>query len=160
MRHSFEEGGNGQEQTETSLWLVAQTIGHGRRWIGISIAFGLGQGVLMVMQAWLLATLLHGFIIEGSTPEHSAPLHQSVAGDPDQGGPGLWPRGGEFQGGQCGAPGHPRAGAHPPRQARPCLYPASPAGSWASLLLEQIEEMQDFFSRYLPQMAIAVFIPW
>ena len=34
------------------------------------IAFGLGQGVLMVMQAWLLATLLHGFIIEGSTPEH------------------------------------------------------------------------------------------
>ncbi|WP_412841641.1 ABC transporter transmembrane domain-containing protein, partial [Aeromonas dhakensis] len=33
------------------------------------------------------------------------------------------------------------------------------AGSWASLLLEQIENMQDFFSRYLPQMAIAVFIP-
>lgn len=53
-------------------WLRKQS-GHGRRWIGISIAFGLGQGVLMVMQAWLLATLLHGFIIEGSTPEHSAP---------------------------------------------------------------------------------------
>ena len=52
-------------------WLRKQS-GHGRRWIGISIAFGLGQGVLMVMQAWLLATLLHGFIIEGSTPEHSA----------------------------------------------------------------------------------------
>ena len=42
-------------------WLRKQS-GHGRRWIGISIAFGLGQGVLMVMQAWLLATLLHGFI--------------------------------------------------------------------------------------------------
>ncbi|MCV5791628.1 ABC transporter transmembrane domain-containing protein, partial [Escherichia coli] len=37
----------------------------------ISIAFGLGQGILMVAQAWLLATLLHGFIIEGSTPEQS-----------------------------------------------------------------------------------------
>ena len=54
-------------------WLRKHS-GHGRRWIGISIAFGLGQGVLMVMQAWLLATLLHGFLLEGSTPEHSAPL--------------------------------------------------------------------------------------
>ena len=28
----------------------------------------------MVAQAWLLATLLHGFIIEGTTPEQSIPL--------------------------------------------------------------------------------------
>ena len=41
----------------------------------------------------------------------------------------------------------------------PAYIQRRPAGSWASLLLEQIEEMQDFFSRYLPQMAIAVFIP-
>ena len=54
-------------------WLRKQSS-HGRRWITISIAFGLGQGILMVAQAWLLATLLHGFIIEGSTPEQSITL--------------------------------------------------------------------------------------
>ena len=53
-------------------WLRRQS-GHGRRWIGFSIALGLGQGVLMVMQAWLLAALLHGFIIEGATPEPPFP---------------------------------------------------------------------------------------
>ena len=54
-------------------WLRKQS-GHGRRWIGLSIGLGMGQGILMVMQAWLLATLLHGFIIEGTTPEQSIPL--------------------------------------------------------------------------------------
>ncbi|MGL4915062.1 MAG: heme ABC transporter permease/ATP-binding protein CydD, partial [Aeromonas allosaccharophila] len=54
-------------------WLRKQSS-HGRRWITISIAFGLGQGILMVAQAWLLATLLHGFITEGSTPEQSITL--------------------------------------------------------------------------------------
>ena len=34
-------------------WLRKQS-GHGRRWIGLSIGLGMGQGILMVMQAWLL----------------------------------------------------------------------------------------------------------
>ncbi|HDX8495856.1 TPA: cysteine/glutathione ABC transporter permease/ATP-binding protein CydD, partial [Aeromonas dhakensis] len=54
-------------------WLRNQSS-HGRRWIGLSIGFGLGQGILMVAQAWLLATLLHGFIIEDATPAGSIPL--------------------------------------------------------------------------------------
>ncbi|MFA0124831.1 cysteine/glutathione ABC transporter permease/ATP-binding protein CydD, partial [Vibrio sp. 10N.261.48.A2] len=35
-----------------------------------------------------------------------------------------------------------------------------PAGTWATLLLEQVEDMQDFFSRYLPQMSLSVMIPF
>ncbi len=34
-----------------------------------------------------------------------------------------------------------------------------PAGSCATLLLEQIEEMQDYYARYLPQMTLAALIP-
>lgn len=34
-----------------------------------------------------------------------------------------------------------------------------PAGSWATIILEQIEDMQEYYSRYLPQMYLAVFIP-
>ncbi|PPS59181.1 hypothetical protein CRX72_12905 [Pantoea sp. BRM17] len=34
-----------------------------------------------------------------------------------------------------------------------------PAGSWSTLLLEQIEQLQEYYARYLPQMTLAVAIP-
>ncbi|MGL6508865.1 heme ABC transporter permease/ATP-binding protein CydD [Aeromonas hydrophila] len=140
-------------------WLRNQSS-HGRRWIGLSIGFGLGQGILMVAQAWLLATLLHGFIIEGSTPEQSIPLFIALLLVTL--GKAVLAYGREVASFKAGSA---------VRQAirelvltrlgrlGPAYIQRRPAGSWASLLLEQIENMQDFFSRYLPQMAIAVFIP-
>jgi ATP-binding cassette subfamily C protein CydD len=41
----------------------------------------------------------------------------------------------------------------------PAYIKGKPAGAWATLLLEQVEDMQDFFSRYLPQMSLSVLIP-
>ncbi|PEI03177.1 cysteine/glutathione ABC transporter permease/ATP-binding protein CydD [Pantoea agglomerans] len=41
----------------------------------------------------------------------------------------------------------------------PAWIKGKPAGSWATLLLEQIEEMQEYYARYLPQMTLAVLIP-
>lgn len=41
----------------------------------------------------------------------------------------------------------------------PAWIQGKPAGSWATLLLEQIEEMQEYYARYLPQMTLAVLIP-
>ncbi|MFM5253960.1 heme ABC transporter permease/ATP-binding protein CydD [Aeromonas hydrophila] len=140
-------------------WLRNQSS-HGRRWIGLSIGFGLGQGILMVAQAWLLATLLHGFIIEGTTPAQSIPLFIALLLVTL--GKAVLAYGREVASFQAGSA---------VRQAirelvltrlgrlGPAYIQRRPAGSWASLLLEQIENMQDFFSRYLPQMAIAVFIP-
>ncbi|MGL6262427.1 heme ABC transporter permease/ATP-binding protein CydD [Aeromonas jandaei] len=140
-------------------WLRTQSS-HGRRWITISIAFGLGQGILMVAQAWLLATLLHGFIIEGSTPEQSIPLFITLLLVTL--GKAALAYGREVASFKAGS-----AVRQTIRQLvltrlsrlGPAYIQRRPAGSWASLLLEQIENMQDFFSRYLPQMAIAVFIP-
>ena len=140
-------------------WLRNQSS-HGRRWIGLSIGFGLGQGILMVVQAWLLATLLHGFIIEGTTPAQSIPLFIALLLITL--GKAVLAYGREVASFKAGSA---------VRQAirelvltrlgrlGPAYIQRRPAGSWASLLLEQIENMQDFFSRYLPQMAIAVFIP-
>ncbi|KYP97820.1 hypothetical protein BG74_00260, partial [Sodalis-like endosymbiont of Proechinophthirus fluctus] len=34
-----------------------------------------------------------------------------------------------------------------------------PTGSWSSMLLEQIEEMHDYYARYLPQMSLSVLVP-
>lgn len=140
-------------------WLRKQSS-HGRRWITISIAFGLGQGILMVAQAWLLATLLHGFIIEGSTPEQSITLFITLLLVTL--GKAALAYGREVASFKAGS-----AVRQTIRQLvltrlsrlGPAYIQRRPAGSWASLLLEQIENMQDFFSRYLPQMAIAVFIP-
>ncbi|MEF1228968.1 cysteine/glutathione ABC transporter permease/ATP-binding protein CydD, partial [Vibrio fortis] len=46
------------------------------------------------------------------------------------------------------------------RELGPAYIKGMPAGTWATLLLEQVEDMQDFFSRYLPQMSLSVMIPF
>lgn len=44
-------------------------------------------------------------------------------------------------------------------QLRPSWVQSKPAGSWATIILEQIDDMKDYYSRYLPQMYLAAFIP-
>jgi len=43
--------------------------------------------------------------------------------------------------------------------AGPAWIQGKPAGSWSTLLLEHIEEMQLYYARYVPQMSLAVCIP-
>ena len=140
-------------------WLRKQS-GHGRRWIGLSIGLGMGQGILMVMQAWLLATLLHGFIIEGTTPEQSIPLFIALLLVTLAKAALAYGREvASFRAGSAVRQAIRELVLTRLARLGPAYIQRRPAGSWASLLLEQIEEMQEFFSRYLPQMAIAVFIP-
>ncbi|MNO46916.1 ATP-binding/permease protein CydD [compost metagenome] len=140
-------------------WLRKQS-GHGRRWIGLSIGLGMGQGILMVMQAWLLATLLHGFIIESTTPEQSIPLFIALLLVTLTKAALAYGREvTSFRAGSAVRQAIRELVLTRLARLGPAYIQRRPAGSWASLLLEQIEEMQEFFSRYLPQMAIAVFIP-
>ncbi|MGE6225346.1 heme ABC transporter permease/ATP-binding protein CydD [Aeromonas media] len=140
-------------------WLRKQS-GHGRRWIGLSIGLGMGQGILMVMQAWLLATLLHGFIIEDTTPEQSIPLFIALLLVTLTKAALAYGREvASFRAGSAVRQAIRELVLTRLARLGPAYIQRRPAGSWASLLLEQIEEMQEFFSRYLPQMAIAVFIP-
>ncbi|WP_429163855.1 heme ABC transporter permease/ATP-binding protein CydD [Aeromonas rivipollensis] len=140
-------------------WLRKQS-GHSRRWIGLSIGLGMGQGILMVMQAWLLATLLHGFIIEGTTPEQSIPLFIALLLVTLTKAALAYGREvASFKAGSAVRQAIRELVLTRLARLGPAYIQRRPAGSWASLLLEQIEDMQEFFSRYLPQMAIAVFIP-
>lgn len=41
----------------------------------------------------------------------------------------------------------------------PAWIQGRPAGSWSSMLLEQIEHLHDFYAHYLPQMYLAVLVP-
>ena len=42
----------------------------------------------------------------------------------------------------------------------PSYIKGKPAGTWATLVLEQVEDMHDFFAKYLPQMSLAVLVPF
>ncbi len=46
------------------------------------------------------------------------------------------------------------------RALGPAYIKGKPAGAWATLTLEQVENMHDFFARYLPQMSLSVLIPF
>ncbi|MCC3701108.1 cysteine/glutathione ABC transporter permease/ATP-binding protein CydD [Rouxiella badensis] len=150
---------NKTRQQELIRWLKQQSA-RAKRWIRLSMMLGLLSGLLVLAQAWLLAGLLHSLIIT-HTPRET--LWQSFlflaltfllrAGV-------TWLR--EQVGFVCG-----RVIREEMRRLvldrlhvlGPAWIKGKPAGSWATLILEQIEDMHDYYARYLPQIALAGIIP-
>lgn len=141
-------------------WLRQQRI-HGARSLRAASLFGLAGALVIIVQAWLLASLLQNLIM-AQQPRGSlltdfillllcfvlrAGLNYAR----------------EMAGYQAGVAIR-RALRQQVLDRLNALGPAwiqgKPAGSWATLLLEQIEEMQDYYARYIPQMSLAVFIPF
>lgn len=150
---------NKQRQRELTQWLK-QHSRLARRWLRFSMLLGLLSGLLIIAQSWLLASLLQGLIID-NTPRDA--LQNDVA---------LllvtivlrallsWLR--ERVGFRCGQVVRREIRAlvlDRLAQLGPAWVQGQPAGHWSTLLVEQIEEMQDFYARYLPQMALAVTLP-
>ncbi|MGE1561163.1 heme ABC transporter permease/ATP-binding protein CydD [Pantoea septica] len=150
---------NKTRQQELTRWLRQQRA-YGGRWLRLTSLFGLASALVIIAQAWLLAFLLQALIVE-QRPRADLLLPfallllcfalravlnyaREAAG---------------FRAGQ--------AIRHALRQQvldrlsalGPAWIRGKPAGSWATLLLEQIEEMQDYYARYLPQMTLAALIP-
>lgn len=121
---------------------------------------GLLSGLLILAQAWLLAGLLHHLVVL-HTPRSA--LWQNFlflaltfvlrAGV-------TWLR--EQVGFICGRlvrEAMRKQVLNRLHQLGPAWIKGKPAGSWATLILEQIEEMQDYYARYLPQISLAGIIP-
>ncbi|WP_281222153.1 heme ABC transporter permease/ATP-binding protein CydD [Photobacterium sanguinicancri] len=148
-----------QLQRDLTKWLKSQSK-LAKRWLMLSVGLGFVSGLLLVGQAALLAHILHQLIIEHTDKSelvgHFIGLITVV---------GLraacsWGR--EVFGYRCGE--QIRLHIRQLIMQRlhnlgPAYIKGKPAGAWASLVLEQVEEMQDFFSRYIPQMSIAVLVP-
>lgn len=148
-----------QKQRDLTKWLKSQSK-LAKRWLMLSVGLGFLSGLLLVGQAALLAHILHQLIIEHTDKAelvgHFIALIVIV---------GLraacsWGR--EVFGYRCGE----EIRLHIRQlildrlhKLGPAYIKGKPAGAWASLVLEQVEEMQDFFSRYIPQMSIAVLVP-
>ncbi|OON40983.1 cysteine/glutathione ABC transporter permease/ATP-binding protein CydD [Izhakiella australiensis] len=150
---------NKTRQQELTRWLRQQTA-PAKRWLRLSSLLGIVSALILVAQAWLLATLLQALIVD-QTPRASlaAPFLLLILCFALR---ALLTLARERAGFRCG-----QSVRLALRQqvldhlttAGPAWIQGKPAGSWATLLLEQIEEMHDYYARYLPQMTLAVLIP-
>lgn len=121
---------------------------------------GLLSGLLILAQAWLMAGLLHSLIIEHTSRDALLQSFLLMALTFVLRAVVTWLR--EQVGFICG-----RVIRQEMRKLvldrleklGPAWIRGKPAGSWASIILEQIEDMQDYYSRYLPQIALAGIIP-
>lgn len=132
-----------------------------QKWLLITIGLGVLSTLFLLGQAAFLASILHNIIIE-HVDKHQ--LVSSFIGLAVMiAGRALCTWGREIAGYRCGEAVRlyiRQQILDKLRDLGPAYIKGKPAGTWAALLLEQVEEMQDFFSRYLPQMSLAVFIPF
>ncbi|WP_305416456.1 heme ABC transporter permease/ATP-binding protein CydD [Photobacterium leiognathi] len=148
-----------QLQRDLTKWLKSQSK-LAKRWLMLSVGLGFLSGLLLVGQAALLASILHQLIIE-HVDKYSL-INQFVGLFIIIGLRALCSWGREIFGYRCGEQIrlHIRQLILNRLQSLgPAYIKGKPAGTWASLVLEQVEEMQDFFARYLPQMSLSVLIP-
>ncbi|MEZ9633484.1 cysteine/glutathione ABC transporter permease/ATP-binding protein CydD [Vibrio cyclitrophicus] len=149
-----------KKQRSLNKWLKQQSK-LAKRWLMIAIGLGVLSSVFLIAQAALLASILHQLIIENvdksELVSHFAGLALSVVGRAGC----TWGR--EIAGYRCGEQIRiyiRQLILDKLRELGPAYIKGKPAGTWATLLLEQVEDMQDFFSRYLPQMSLSVMIPF
>ena len=146
-------------QQELTRWLKQQSV-ISRRWLTISRVLGFVSGLLIVAQAWLLARILNHMIMENIPREALLMpfivlvlifiLRAWVVWLRERVG---------FHAGQHIRYEIRRQVLDRLQEAGPAWIQGKPAGSWATLILEQIDDMHDYYARYLPQMALAVFVP-
>ncbi|WP_153447226.1 heme ABC transporter permease/ATP-binding protein CydD [Vibrio algicola] len=149
-----------QQRRHLNQWLKQQGK-LAKVWLGATIALGIVSTLFLIGQAGLLASILHQIIIEHVDKHQLIPSFIGLAAMIVGRAACTWGR--EITGYRCGE--YVRIYIRQQildklRDLGPAYIKGKPAGTWATLLLEQVEDMQDFFSRYLPQMALSVFIPF
>ena len=128
--------------------------------VRFSILLGLVNGVLIVLQAWLLATLLHSLIIDKAEFRSLLPYFCALIIII------LLKATANYFREQINF----AIGIHIKHAIRkqvfdhlehlgPAFIKEKSTGAWSTLLIEQIEDLQDFYSRYLPQIKLAVMVP-
>ena len=148
-----------KKQTELVKWLKQQSA-PAKHWLRLSMLLGIISGLLIVSQAWLLATILQALIIDNVSREHLLVqfillicvftlraiinfIRESVG----------------FVCSKIVRQQIRKMVLDKLDQLGPVWLKNKPAGSWATIILEQIENIQDYYARYLSQMYLAAMIP-
>ncbi|ARJ40578.1 cysteine/glutathione ABC transporter permease/ATP-binding protein CydD [Pantoea alhagi] len=148
-----------KRQQQLTRWLRQQRA-CARPWTTLSTLLGLASALLIIAQAWLLATLMHHLISEQQPRAQwlstlfllllCFAVRALLSWLREQAG---------YRAGEQIRRALRKQVLDRLQQSGPAWIQEKPVGSWASLLLEQTEEMQDYYARYLPQMTLAVLIP-
>ncbi|KQN47911.1 amino acid ABC transporter permease [Serratia sp. Leaf50] len=150
---------NKTRQQELLRWLKQQSA-RAKRWTRLSMILGLLSGLLILAQAWLLAGLLHSLIVVHTPRETLWQSFLFLALTFILRAVVTWLR--EQVGFICGRIIREeirRLVLDRLQVLGPAWIQGKPAGSWATLILEQIEDMQDYYARYLPQISLAGIVP-
>ncbi|MCG3758818.1 cysteine/glutathione ABC transporter permease/ATP-binding protein CydD [Vibrio cincinnatiensis] len=149
-----------KKQRSLNIWLKQQSK-RAKRWLIFAIGLGVISSLFLLAQAAFIATILHQLIIEQVDKHTLIPQFAGLAIMVALRSGCSW--------------GREIAGFHAGKEIRvyirqlifdklrtlgPAYIKGKPAGAWATLTLEQVEDMHDFFARYLPQMSLAVLIPF
>lgn len=147
------------KEKEQKRWLQAQA-GAEKRWIWLSVLAGLGIGLMLIVQAHLLARIVDGTLWQQQTlVQHWPLLLMLLAALLLRALLGILK---EWFGQQ--------ASVRVRRNLRgmllqhldrlgPAYTSDQRSGELSSVLLEQVEALDGFFARYLPQMALAGMLP-
>lgn len=149
-----------KKQRSLNKWLKQQSK-LAKRWLMIAVGLGVLSSVFLLAQAALLATILYQLIIEQVDKYELVPYFLGLAAVIGVRALCSWGR--EIAGYRCGEQIRiyiRQLILDKLRELGPAYIKGKPAGSWATLLLEQVEDMHDFFARYLPQMSLSVLVPF
>lgn len=149
-----------KKQRSLNKWLKQQSK-LAKKWLMVAVGLGVLSSIFLLAQAALLATILHQLIIEQVDKYELLPYFAALAVTIALRALCSWGR--EIAGFRCGEQIRiyiRQLILDKLRDLGPAYIKGKPAGSWATLLLEQVEDMHDFFARYLPQMSLSVLVPF
>lgn len=146
-------------QKSAYRWLLQQVRPAGR-WLITSMGLGVLSSIILIGQAALLANMIHQLVMENVPREALSGQFMAVIGLLILRGICAW---GREHCGFC-------AGAQVRSDIRqqllnklqrlgPVAIAQRPAGAWSAIVVDQVEELQDFISKYLPQMVLVMLVP-
>lgn len=146
-------------EKQLSTWLRQQKKACGF-YLNLTVLFGLLTGFSLVIQAYLLSTILHGIIIlEVPKSEFTHEFILLLGLIPVRALLAFARERASFESGKRLRMQIRTAVLDKLTELGPAFIKGKPAGSWASIVLEQVEDLHDFYARYLPQIILAGFIP-
>lgn len=131
-----------------------------KKYLNLNILLATFSSVILVGQTYLLASLLHKLIILGEPVTDLAPYFIGLVVGFALRALILWIR--EKIGFKCGQLLRNiirQQILDKIHQVGPATINNKPAGSWASIMLEQVENLHNFYTRYLPQQALSAIVP-
>ena len=146
-------------EKQLTLWLKKQKKACGF-YLNLTVIFGLLTGFSLIVQAYLISVILHGIIISNlDKSEFSTEFFCLLGLIPVRALLAFARERVCFEAGKRLRVQVRSAVLEKLDKLGPAFIKGKPAGSWASIVLEQVEDLHDFYARYLPQMLLAGFVP-